>query len=93
MCWRLVSAVFGQSTQQIHSLRARGVRSSHAARTFGLAIKTRLKSIGTVWTTPPEITLELILAHRSSGAGEGSLAGGQSIRWARATMIPSGPRT
>src|SRR6202022_3725155 len=60
MCWLLVSAFFGQSTQQIHSLRARGVRSSHAARAFGLAIKTRLKSIGTVWTTPPETTLELI---------------------------------
>src|SRR6184192_396496 len=59
-CWLLVSAFFGQSTQQIHSLRARGVRSSHAARAFGVAIKTPLKSIGTVWTTPPETTLELI---------------------------------
>src|SRR3977135_2616423 len=44
MCWLLVSAFFGQSTQQIHSLRARGVRSCHAARTFGLAIRTRLNS-------------------------------------------------
>src|SRR5438093_2352022 len=35
-CWLLVSALFGQSTQQSHSLRARGVRSSHAARTLGL---------------------------------------------------------
>src|SRR6266700_2995904 len=60
MCWLLVSAFFGQSTQQIHSLRARGVRSSHAASAFGVAIKTRLKSIGTVWTTPLEIILELI---------------------------------
>jgi hypothetical protein len=41
-------------------LRARGVRSSHAARTFGEEIKTRLKSIGTVWTTPPGTTVELI---------------------------------
>src|SRR5207302_5936433 len=49
MCWLLVSAFFGQSTQQIHSLRARGVSSSHAARTFGVAIKTRPKSIGTDW--------------------------------------------
>src|SRR2546421_145854 len=48
MCWLLVSAFFGQSTQQIHSLRARGVRSCHAARTFGLAIRTRLRSSGTV---------------------------------------------
>src|SRR5438132_5545481 len=60
MCWLLVSAFFGQSTQQIHSLRARGVRSCHAASTIGVAIKTRLKSIGTVWTTPPATTLELI---------------------------------
>src|SRR2546428_9883329 len=60
MCWLLVSAFFGQSTQQIHSLRARGVRSCQAARTFGGAIKTRLKSIGTVWTSPPETALELI---------------------------------
>src|SRR5437879_575237 len=60
MCWLLVSAFFGQSTQQIHSLRARGVRSCHAARIFGLAIRTRLKSTGMVCTTPPEITLELI---------------------------------
>jgi hypothetical protein len=60
MCWLLVSAFFGQSTQQIHSLLARGVRSSHVARTFGLAIKRRLKSIGTVWTTPPETILEII---------------------------------
>src|SRR5437879_2707090 len=60
MCWLLVSAFLGQSTQQIHSLRARGVRSCHAARTFGLAVRTRLKSIGTVCTTPPETTLEPI---------------------------------
>src|SRR5438270_3108199 len=60
MCWLLVSAFFGQSTQQIHSFRARGVRSSHAARTFGSAIRTRLKSSGPVGTTPPEIALELI---------------------------------
>src|SRR5438045_2257817 len=60
MCRLLVPAFFGQSTQQIHSLRARGVRSCQAARTFGLAIRTRLKSVGTVCTTPPEITVELI---------------------------------
>src|SRR5437773_6781959 len=60
MCWLLVSAFFVQSTQQIHSLRARGVRSCHAARTFGLAIRTRLKSTGTVCTTPPETTMGLI---------------------------------
>src|SRR5437763_4868424 len=55
MCWLLVAAFFGQSTQQSHSLRARGVRSSHAASTLGLAIRTRLKSIGTVCATPLDI--------------------------------------
>src|SRR5437870_10918621 len=60
MCWRLVSAFFGQSTQQSHSLRASGVRSSHAARTLGLAIRTRLKSTGTVCATPPDIAWNLI---------------------------------
>src|SRR6184192_1675944 len=60
MCWLLVSAFFGESTQQIHSLRARGVRSSQAARTFGLEIKTRLRSVGMVWATPPATTVELI---------------------------------
>src|SRR5260221_4423833 len=60
MCWLLVSAFFGQSTQQIHSLRASGVRSCHAARTLGSAIRTRLKSAGTVCATPPETTLEPI---------------------------------
>src|SRR5438067_7152555 len=60
MCRLLVSAFFGESTQQIHSLRARGVRSCHAARTFGLAIRTRLKSTGMVCATPPETTLEPI---------------------------------
>ena len=50
----------GETTQQSHSLRARGVRSSHAARTLGLAIRTRLKSTGTVCTTPPDIAWDLI---------------------------------
>src|SRR3989440_3962576 len=56
----LVADFFGQTTQQIHSLRARGVRSSHAARTLGLAIRTRLKSTGTVCATPPDIAWDLI---------------------------------
>src|SRR5712692_9556656 len=73
MCWLLVSAFFGQTTQQIHSLRARGVRSCHAARTFGLAIKTRLKSTGTVCATPPETTWSPSIAHRSFDAVDGSV--------------------
>src|SRR5207245_11759843 len=52
MCWLLVSSFFGQSTQQIHSLRATGVWSSHAARTCALAIRTRLKATGTVGSAP-----------------------------------------
>src|SRR5215471_4229924 len=69
MCWLLVSARFGQSTQQIHSLRARGVRASHAARTLGLAIRTRLRSAGTVCTTPSEAVLVLMGGHILANVG------------------------
>src|SRR5437762_3776525 len=60
MWWLLVADFFGHSTQQTHSLRARGVRSCHAARTLGLVIRTRLKSSGTACATPPDIAGDLI---------------------------------
>src|SRR6266851_5350610 len=120
MCWLLVSAFFGQSTQQIHSLRARGVRSSHTARAFGVAIKTRLSPSGRYGPLRRRPPWNSSIAHPSSDSHKGTLgsaqrralassagssammpaaacgfgrARGQSMRWARATMIPSGPRT
>src|SRR2546429_9650767 len=64
-CCFLVSGFFTEIVQQIHSLRARGVRSSHAA--FASASEARVfrKSSGNWWTTPPEISL-LVLVIRLS---------------------------
>jgi len=40
--------------QQIHSLRARGVMSSHAARAFGEATSAFFKSAGKVCAVPED---------------------------------------
>jgi hypothetical protein len=55
MCCLLVSGFFTEITQQIHSLRASGVRSSHSARAAESAMRTFRKSAGTVCTAPGEI--------------------------------------
>src|SRR6188474_1908409 len=55
-CSFLVSAFLTEITQQIHSLRASGVRSSHAASAFGSEVKVARKSTGILCTTPLEIT-------------------------------------
>lgn len=47
-----VSVFLPEITQQIHSLRASGVISSHSARTSGLEIMAALKSDGSVCTVP-----------------------------------------
>src|SRR3989344_4108618 len=48
----LVSAFLPDVTQQIHSLRASGVISSHTARAAGIEIIARRKSAGSLCTTP-----------------------------------------
>lgn len=58
-CCFLVSAFFTEITQQIHSFRANGVMSSHAATAAASAISVARKSAGTLCTTPPEIALLL----------------------------------
>ena len=55
MCFRLVSGFFTEMTQQIHSLRARGLRSFHASRTSDAALSALRRSAGTPWTTPVPI--------------------------------------
>ena len=52
---RLVRAIFAFSIQQSHSLRASGVRSSHAARTALSAVRVFFRSRGTSCTTPMAI--------------------------------------
>src|SRR6202040_261829 len=52
--WLLVSAFLADSIQHIHSLRASGVISSHAASTCGSDVSAFFKSEGTSCTTPLE---------------------------------------
>ena len=49
----LVSAFLPEMTQQIHSLRASGVISSHTARAAGVCVRAFRKSAGIVCTVPP----------------------------------------
>ena len=55
----LVSTVFADWIQQIHSLRARGVMSSHVSNAFASEVSALLRSAGRSWTTPPEISFSL----------------------------------
>src|SRR5579859_837511 len=54
MCCLLVSGFLTEITQQIHSLRASGVMSSHFARATGSEMRTFRKSAGTLCTAPGE---------------------------------------
>jgi len=51
-CCLLVSGFFTEIVQQIHSLRASGVISSHFSRAARSAISALRKSAGTLCTTP-----------------------------------------
>jgi hypothetical protein len=61
MCCLRVSGFFTETTQQIHSLRASGVISSHFARAAGSEIRTFRKSAGTLCTAPVEIAFLAII--------------------------------
>src|SRR3990167_3311147 len=56
MCSLLVFGFLTDTTQQIHSLRASGVISSHAARAASVEIRAFRKSSGTLCTTPVAIS-------------------------------------
>jgi len=59
--WSLrVSGFLTEVTQQIHSLRASGVMSSHFARAAGSEMRTFRKSAGTLCTAPAEIAFLVI---------------------------------
>jgi len=51
----LVSDILLEVTQQIHSLRARGVMSCQSSSTFGLEARAFRKSSGILCTVPAEI--------------------------------------
>src|SRR3989344_4945180 len=55
--WLLVSGFLADSIQQIHSLRARGVISSHTARAALAEVRVFCKSAGILCTTPPATCL------------------------------------
>ena len=55
----LVSAFLADSIQQIHSLRARGVMSSHVSNAFASEVSAFFRSAGRSWTTPPEISFSI----------------------------------
>jgi len=59
MCCLLVSGFLTEIIQQIHSLRASGVMSSHAARANGSVTSAFRKSAGTLCTTPLAIAFLL----------------------------------
>ena len=72
MCCLLVSGFLTEITQQIHSLRASGVMSSHFARATGSEIRTFRKSSGKLCTAPGEIAfllMDFILLHYAVGLG------------------------
>lgn len=70
-----VSACFASSTQQMNSLRARGVMSLQAASAVELAISASRRSSGSLCTTPPGTRLLVTETSRSARA-----TGGQAVR-------------
>ncbi len=60
-CCFLVSGFLTEIAQQIHSLRARGVRSSHAASASASEARVFRKSSGKSWTTPPGMSLLVLV--------------------------------
>jgi hypothetical protein len=50
-----------ENVQQIHSLRASSVRSSHAASASASEARVFRKSSGKSWTTPAEISLVFVV--------------------------------
>lgn len=70
-----VSACFASSTQQMNSLRARGVMSLQAASAVELAISASRRSSGSLCTTPPGTRLLVTEKSRSARA-----TGGQAVR-------------
>jgi hypothetical protein len=64
-CCLLVSGFLTEIAQHIHSLRARGVRSSHEALACASEARVFRKSSGNAWTTPPEISFLVIVIRLS----------------------------
>ena len=73
MCCLLVSGFLTEITQQIHSLRASGVISSHLAHAAGSEVRAFRKSGGTLCSAPAEtafLVMDFILHRYGRVAGE-----------------------
>ena len=79
-CWRLVSSFFTEMVQQIHSLRASGVRSSQAVNTFASDARAFRRSAGRSCTTPWEIRLVVIGLSRGLNDQESGPPGQRGCR-------------
>jgi len=66
-CSFLVSSFLTKVTQQIHSLRASGVRSSHIASAALSEVRAFRKSMGNLCTTPAEIVLLISWFYQTGG--------------------------
>jgi hypothetical protein len=78
----LVSLFLTKITQHIHSLRASGVRSSHAARAALSEAKACLTSPVILCTVPPEICILVIgLYYNSMLLGSNKNTGGYPAYW------------
>jgi hypothetical protein len=88
MCLRRVSGVFTDSTQQIHSLRASGVMSSHLASAAASQTSASRRSAGSSCTTPALMRIPVMrspaLRERGTLAARGRL--GQCRRLQRNTL-------
>lgn len=60
ICSLRVFSCLTNSTQQIHSLRASGVRLSHFLSASASAASALFRSAGNVWAVPPEISCLVI---------------------------------
>jgi hypothetical protein len=69
-CCRLVSSFLTEMVQQIHSLRASGVMSSHTERAFASHESASRRSAGRLCTTPLEIRTVAIWLARSRKLSE-----------------------
>ena len=94
MCCFLVSGFLTEITQQIHSLRASGVISSHFARATGSEMRTFRKSAGTLCTAPGEsavLVMDFILHRYAISLGSPRMPSDLGRRESQFEQVPIGP--
>src|SRR5665809_77805 len=94
----LVSAFLADSIQQIHSLRASGVMSSHVSNALASKIRAFFRSAGRSWTTPPEISfllrallIDVSLEYEMAGRGIRTSECSRAQQFSRCETAPYQP--